>query len=110
MVPAERYSLKYDREREGFVVQSWQQQRCPNCSAPLSGYDLRRRKSIDTEGRSQIVYVRRLRCAGCGRLHTEIPDFMLPYKQYTKAAVEEGKTGGPSCCPADASTIRRWKK
>lgn len=110
MVVAEEYALKYDAGREGYIVLCWQRHTCPDCHAPLNGYDRRRRRVIDLEGATSSYYLRRLRCAGCRKLHTEIPNFMLPYKQYAKAAVEEGKKDGPSCCPADVSTIRRWKK
>jgi hypothetical protein len=110
MVVAEEYRLKYDAERAGYIVLCWQRHACPACGAPLSGYDLRRRQAVDLEGATRSYYLRRLRCAGCGKLHTEIPAFMLPYKHYTRAAIAEGMRGGPTCCPADNSTIRRWRK
>lgn len=110
MVVAEEYSLKYDAEREGYIVLCWQAHSCPICHAPLSGYDLRRRQATDEEGITRSYYLRRLRCAGCGKLHTEIPDFMLPYKHFTRETVAQGMKEGPNCCPADNSTIRRWRK
>ena len=110
MVVAEEYALKYDESREGYIILCWQQHTCPDCHAPLSGYDRRRRCAIDLEGVARSYYLRRLRCAGCGKLHTEIPAFLLPHKHYTQAAIAEGMKDGPSCCPADSSTIRRWKK
>lgn len=71
MVVAEEYTLKYDEHREGYIVLCWQQHTCPDCHGPLSGYDRRRRCVTDLEGATRSYYLRRLRCAGCGKLHTE---------------------------------------
>lgn len=55
---------------------------CPNCGGGLKYYDSVLRM-VRTKGRkTKYVKMRRLRCSGCGTLHRELTEDMLPYKQY----------------------------
>lgn len=58
----------------------------------------------------QSTLLRRLRCSHCGRLHLEIPDVMQPQKHYAAEVIRKVEAGELGSCPADDSTIRRWKK
>lgn len=55
---------------------------CPGCGGQLKHYDtvgrLVRTKSRQTEQ----IRIRRLYCARCGAFHRQIPDGLLPFKQY----------------------------
>ena len=63
------------------------------CRNPLSYYDTVRR-IVRKEGRiTQRAYIRRLRCDNCGRIHRELPSFILPYKQY-EARIIRGVVAG----------------
>ena len=54
--------------------------------------------------------LRRLRCMSCGKIHTELPDFILPYKHYDAQAVQDTLDGIPdNTCSADDSTMNRWR-
>lgn len=56
--------------------------KCPKCGGNLKYYDSVKR-IVRTKGRfTKKVIIRRMRCVCCGSLHRELPDFMLPYKQY----------------------------
>ena len=48
-------------------------------------------------------------CRECGRIHIELPDFMQPNKHYAAAVIEAAIDGARRDCPADNSTISRWK-
>ena len=66
---------------------------CPNCRNPLSYYDTVRR-IVRKEGQvTRRAYIRRLRCENCGRIHRELPSFILPYKQY-EARIIRGVIAG----------------
>jgi hypothetical protein len=55
--------------------------------------------------------VRRLRCRSCGKIHTELPDFILPYKHYEAPAIQKTLDDEPDAsCAADDSTLRRWRE
>ena len=111
MVFTSRFSLRYDPSRKEYRVISAEAHSCPKCGAFLTGYDTRRRHSIDAEGVARWFRVRRLRCPACDSLHVELPDFMHPKRHYEAAVIEEAlHDDGGGSCPADDSTIRRWKK
>ncbi len=54
--------------------------------------------------------LRRLYCPQCKLLHTELPDFMIPNKHYTKAVIDGVRNNSIDYCAADDRTISRWKK
>ncbi len=49
----------------------------------------------------------------CSRISHELPDMVVPYKRYESAVISEAlnESADPedSCCPAELSTIQRWK-
>lgn len=92
------------------VVQGARWLCCPDCGDLLSGYDRRRRSVVEDVGSTSIYLLRRLRCSRCGRLHLEIPDIMQPQKHYAAEVIRKVEAGELGSCPADDSTIRRWKK
>ena len=111
MLIISRYSLKYDETRQAFRVVNLDLPVCPSCGGQLSGYDHRRRHAIDGIGRAQWYLCRRLRCRSCGSLHVELPDFMRPGRHYQADVIETAlQVDHWGSCPADDSTIRRWKK
>jgi len=83
---------------------------CPACGVPLSGYDTRTRHVVDSSGKALTFQLRRLRCPACHKLHLELPDFIRAYKHYSAPVIQAVEEGDPAACPADDSTIRRWRK
>ena len=67
----------------------------------------RRRRFIREDGGKAILMIRRYRCAGCGHIHHELPDFLLPYKQHTASTFEKVYSGNrwDVCC--DDNDFRR---
>ena len=51
--------------------------------------------------------IRRFRCEGCGHIHHELPDMLLPYKQHTASTLERVYLGDRwnICC--DDNDFRR---
>jgi hypothetical protein len=84
---------------------------CPLCSGELKYRDSRLRMLKNLLGEAAAYLLRRLRCAGCNKLHTEFPDIIQPYKHYDSATIQCVIDGGEdaSRCAADDSTMRRWK-
>lgn len=93
-----------------FLIESEELNHCPNCSGILCGYDFKIRYLIRDTGEKETYKLRRLKCKGCQRLHTEIPDIMQPYKHHESKVIEAELSGTGTSCPADDSTIRVWRK
>lgn len=89
---------------------------CPICGGSLKRYD-RVKRIVRTKGRAtRYVYIRRFRCEVCGKLHREIPDYILPYKQYESEVINgvlEGlidyETLGYEDYPCEM-TMLRWSR
>lgn len=109
MVTAVHYRVISLAGADEYCIQNHDAPLCPACGALLSGYDTRARHIISSEGRPVWFRLRRLRCPSCRRLHLEVPDFMRANKHYTANMISAVIAGGAGSCPADDSTIRRWR-
>lgn len=89
-----------------------EQNYCPHCEARLNPYDRRDRKCRDGNGDWKVLVIRRLRCANplCRRIHTELPDFLVPYKRYQISAIESVLAGTAQVAPLEESTRQRWRR
>lgn len=110
MIVSRHYAITYDAERDAYAVQSSEEPRCPACGAVMHGHGIRRRHAIDSAGVPHWYLLRRWRCPACNSFHLELPDFMAPRRHYDAGTIRDVQHGGGDCCPADDSTIRRWKK
>ena len=110
MIVCKNYSLSWDSKANAYAVRSKDDPVCPMCFLLMSGYDRRKRKMIDSSGSEITLIIRRLKCPGCGRIHAELPDCLIPQKHYSADTIADALDSTPSTCPADDSTIRRWKK
>lgn len=110
MITATRYTVEYDEARGAYKIRNMEAPLCPDCGRLMSGYDTRRRHVIDSSGVVFWFLLRRLHCSSCSKLHLELPDFMQPKKHYEAQLIKDILAGHLNCCPADDSTIRRWKK
>lgn len=81
----------------------------PCCGKSMRVIGTRERKTRENSGETQVYNIRRLGCDQCGRIHHELPDFLVPYKRY-KAECIELVLSNPSThdVPADESTLFRW--
>lgn len=88
---------------------------CPGCGKRLKYYDSVKRIVRTKRRKTWWVKIRRLRCVGCGVLHRELTDDILPYKQYEAEVIRgviEGlitpDTLGFEDNPCEM-TMLRWK-
>ncbi len=65
---------------------------------------------MDESGIEYIFNLRRFRCGNCQKIHTEIPDCIIPHKQYSQKVIEDILDGKCDYYVADDSTVWRWKK
>lgn len=67
------------------------------------------------------VVIRRLICVECGKIHRELPDFLLPHKHYPadciEAEIDQGRQAGITdecenviCAYPELSTCMRWRR
>jgi len=110
MIITEQYTLEKDDLRGCIRICSQVTPYCPDCGILLTGYDKRPRKVIDCAGVVQWYLLRRLRCNDCKKIHIEIPDFIIAYKQYNARTINDIVKGVSESCPADNSTIWRWRR
>jgi len=110
MIIANDYRIEYDEKAQAYRVKGRQAAYCPDCRHLLSGYDTRKRTVLGNDGTAFNFILRRLRCPHCGRMHLEIPDFIAPHKHYSAEVIQQALSQNQSFCPADDSTIRRWRR
>lgn len=110
MIITYEYQIEYDSETNGYRIRNKHAAICPHCGQILSGYDTRKRTVIGDDGEPVLFLLRRLKCPSCHRLHLEIPDLIAPRKHYSAEVIQQALHDRQSSCPADDSTIRRWKK
>lgn len=55
---------------------------CPACGDDLKYYDSVKRVVRTKRRCTQRIVIRRLRCQNCKSIHRELPESVLPYKQY----------------------------
>lgn len=89
--------------------------RCPVCDEILLCRDRRIRKYQDVDGNKHTLRIRRMKCSTCKRLHNELPDFLVPYKQHISFTIEKAvgellmeKEILSEYIP-DMKTMKRWK-
>ena len=83
---------------------------CPACGGALRVRDSKRRQVILAEGEIRVFSLRRLKCTQCGALHQELPDLIVPHKHYSRDVITKALSGTTLSCPAENSTIYRWKQ
>ena len=102
----------YRKMGEGiFVISGTEPLSCPICGGDLAAYDRKSRKARTQFDGIIVLLLRRLRCRHCKKLHTELPDFLVPYKRYSRECIEDVLAGSRTGSPDDERTrgkIRRW--
>lgn len=61
---------------------------CPVCNGSLTVYGSRKRHLLDEDGERVTLIIRRMKCSSCSKIHHELPDCIVPYKQYSVAVIE----------------------
>lgn len=110
MVTITDYIVEYDQDKNAYRIISRNALFCPVCNSKLSGYDTRRRHVVDTTGNTYWLLLQRYRCTSCGKLHIVAPSFIVQQKHYEASIIADVKAGRIDACPADNSTIRRWRR
>jgi uncharacterized protein YbaR (Trm112 family) len=113
MIILSQYEISYNTKYSIYQVNSAEESNlcCPYCNGILKFRDRKRRSAIRKENNERCWYLlQRLKCKDCGKIHVELPDFMLPYKHYDAEMVQDTiDEKEENYCAADDSTIRRWK-
>lgn len=103
--------MSWLRSLPAFFIRCAEKIPCPGCDGELKVIGSRARGFIDDEGEKNTTRVRRLRCQSCGRIHHELPDFLVPYKRYSAECVEQILSSREeNRAPADEATVNRWKR
>lgn len=110
MVTVNNYTVQYEQSKDAYRIICRETLFCPACNGVLSGYDTRRRHIVDSAGDAHWLLLQRLRCSSCGKLHIAAPPFVVPKKHYNAETIADVKAGREALCPADNSTMRRWRR
>lgn len=87
---------------------------CPLCFGAVKCKDTRKRILRISNGQTIWLQITRVKCRQCGRLHSLLPDCVVPYKQYSKMTIQQALQY-KSCSKtlniaAEESTINRWRR
>ena len=88
---------------------------CPSCGGELKYYDKVPRRVLGAGRTAAYIKMRRFRCGGCGRVHRELRDDILPRKHYGAAVVRGVLKGEITCDMLECEdypcerTMTRWK-
>ncbi|MFT8710427.1 MAG: DUF6431 domain-containing protein [Sporolactobacillus sp.] len=94
-----------------FSIKGTEKVPCPCCGGSLRVVGSRLRKVADLSGEQKTLRLRRLRCQTCGRIHHELPDFVIPYKRYESTCFERVvKPETRLDSPVDDATLFRWNR
>lgn len=93
-----------------YYAKSKEPSKCPTCGGDMLVRDSKCRQVIIASGENLTFRLRRLKCKKCHGLHVELPDLFVPFKHYSRDAIEQALSGSLTFCPAENSTIYRWLK
>ena len=112
MVNISNYRLVQQGGFTFLFVQARETSYCPICRVPLLERGWRQRVMIDSNGDKTALYIRRLCCHKCNRLHHELPDCLVPYKRHCAQTIEAVINGGAHTefCARLKHRVRRWWK
>lgn len=111
MIVLSQYSVSYDSRRELYLIRALVDLPfCPSCSRQMRAFGYRRRRVIADDGVARFYELQRLRCDACRSVQLWIPSFIQPGKYYDVRTIRAAISGSSEECPAEDSTIRRWKQ
>lgn len=90
MVIVSDYTL-LSKENGEIFVESIENPPCPVCQSPLEHRDRKPRISKQDGGETQWLMIERRKCTnqGCRRLHSVLPDKLVPYKHYVSDLIAD---------------------
>lgn len=95
---------------------NWMDKICGKCGCKTKYYDRVKRMVRGKGGHKYYIFVDRRLCHDCGEIHRDLPDIVLPYKQYEAEIIRgvvEGlideNTYGFEDYPCN-TTMKRWLK
>ena len=117
MIITSRYHCVQESQ-DTIRICSFQDVVCDQCDKKMIVHDSRKRGVLDRDGKKYYIRHRRLQCRDCGCCHSELPDFLLPYKRYSGEVIlqiffqKESRSREAISevvdCAAENRTIRRW--
>lgn len=108
MIIVTNYAITHDGDF--YYVCNLDKPICPKCKSTLKVRDSKNRNVKSADGSIYMFKLRRLQCENCGKLHTELPDFIQEYKRYSKITIEGYLNGKITEISADNKTLYRWRK
>jgi len=112
MVIVPSFKLEFNIETGFYTIISLATSICPLCAGFMKHRDRKKRDVMNLIGEVRHFSLRRLLCLVCGKLHTEIPDIIQPFKHYDSETIQCVLDGDDKLkeCAADNSTISRFPR
>ena len=107
---ADKKRLSNYTKKNYYIIICDEENLCPDCERKMKIIGSRKRTVKDISGEEYIFSLRRMRCEECHIIHTEIPNCMIPHKQYSKDAIAAAINRQCDYYNIEESTIFRWKK
>ena len=113
MISIRAYHTEFDKEKQASYVWADEPLNCPSCdSSDLIRKGWRSRKLITFIGSFVLLFIQRVRCKACNKIHHVLPDTIVPYKRYDAETIESVIRGNPeqALCELEEQEIYRIKK
>jgi len=97
--------------KANFFVKRIEHILCPICKQDSLKVNGRRERIVLISDGSKTIYlIERLKCEYCGKIHHVLPDFIVPYKRYSRQVIEKIISDDTSELACEDSTIRRIRR
>ena len=89
---------------------------CPCCHRKLHTHNYKSRIDRSYNGSTRFIEICRYQCSSCQRMHSGLPDFLVPYKHYEVEVIENAVDDviEPGAPEADnypcTGAFKNWKK
>ena len=111
MLITNNYELKYSETKEMYYLcLNETDLYCPHCGEQLVYRDSRLRIWRHCNEPTDRILIHRMLCRICNRLHTVLPDVLVPHKHYGASEIEVILESEVRSDEVNDSTVARWKR
>lgn len=110
MLITHNYELIYNEAKGMYYLSINEKLYCPFCGKELIYRDSRGRIWCHCNGPADKIMIHRMFCDTCNKLHTVLPDVLVPHKHYGASEIETVLESKERSDEVSDSTVARWRQ